>query len=89
MLKSGKDNREISTPRRSFCVVGVVEINQSLGGTLGKRCFIDWALDIECMVCVGDENNQVFVDGRCQNVEVGSCERLVGANAYNLECALP
>ncbi|KNA22362.1 hypothetical protein SOVF_034760 [Spinacia oleracea] len=75
--KGSKDNRETSTPGRYFCVVAVIEINQSLGGTLGKDNFLDWALELGGIVSVGDGLNQVFTNERCQNDEVGSCEWLI------------
>ncbi|KAH9622667.1 hypothetical protein KSS87_015596 [Heliosperma pusillum] len=74
--KGAKDNQDASTSRRSFCVVGVIEINHSLNGTLGTDIFLTWALDIEGLVCVGD--GQLFCTDKNQNDEVGRCEWLVG-----------
>ncbi|XP_010695486.2 uncharacterized protein LOC104908039 isoform X2 [Beta vulgaris subsp. vulgaris] len=78
MRKGNKDNREMLTPKRSFCVVATIEINQLLSGTLGKNIFLQWAMEIEGVVGVGDGLNQVFTGGRCQDDEVGSCEWLIG-----------
>uniref|UniRef100_A0A803KZQ1 RAVE complex protein Rav1 C-terminal domain-containing protein n=1 Tax=Chenopodium quinoa TaxID=63459 RepID=A0A803KZQ1_CHEQI len=78
MRKGSKDNRETSNLRRSFCVVTSIEINQSLGGTLGKDIFLEWALEIDGMVCGGDGLNKNFTGERCQSDEVGSCEWLIG-----------
>ncbi|XP_074279658.1 uncharacterized protein LOC141604964 isoform X2 [Silene latifolia] len=74
--KGAKDNQDASTSRLSFCVVGVIEINHSLNGTLGTDIFLTWALDLEGLVCVGD--GQLFCTEKNQNDEVGKCEWLIG-----------
>ncbi|KAL9245427.1 hypothetical protein vseg_019085 [Gypsophila vaccaria] len=80
--KGIKDSHDTSTSRRSFCVVAVIEMNHQLNGTLGTNIFMNWALDLEGLVSVGDE--QVFCTERHQNDEVGRCEWLIGFGPGNL-----
>ncbi|CAO2835453.1 unnamed protein product [Amaranthus hypochondriacus] len=82
--KGNKENRDKSTHKRSFCVVAVIELNQSLGGILGKDIFLEWALEADGIVSAGGVLNEVLTAERNQNDDVGSCEWLIGVGPSQL-----
>ncbi|PSS03929.1 DmX-like protein [Actinidia chinensis var. chinensis] len=74
----GKDIHDQKTTRRSFHVVALIEINQTMDGTLGSDIFVRWATEIDGMITAGKTTNQYFsCGGRYKHDKTGRCEWLV------------
>ncbi|KAL5998897.1 hypothetical protein ACLOJK_009845 [Asimina triloba] len=69
--KSNKYTADQKATSISFHVAAVIEINQSLNGTLGGDTFVTWAIEI------GDPIHQTATEG-FENDTVGRCEWLIG-----------
>lgn len=75
--KTGKDVIDQKSIGYSYCVVAVIEIDQSLNGTLGVDIFMTWGTESGGIFKTGEGGNQVFsIEGF--DHEVGKCEWLVG-----------
>ncbi|KAL3622261.1 hypothetical protein CASFOL_033672 [Castilleja foliolosa] len=76
--KAGKDNSDQKATKLSFCVVAVIEVNQTLNGFLGSDVFVCWATEVEG-VSVTDEEVCYFSSlDDLQNDTTGRCEWLIG-----------
>ncbi|KAF9594784.1 hypothetical protein IFM89_034767 [Coptis chinensis] len=72
-LWSEIDSGRAKYSKQSFCVIAVIEINQSLKGTLGADIFITWATEIRDMTdegglkwCSTTEGSEYDMRGRCE-----------------------
>ncbi|XP_024024158.1 uncharacterized protein LOC21406247 isoform X2 [Morus notabilis] len=66
------------TVRRSFYVAAVIEINQSMSGTLGMDVFVTWAIEIEGIFEAGEGAKKFFSSKRYDHDKAGSCEWIIG-----------
>ncbi|KAL6982123.1 hypothetical protein U1Q18_023739 [Sarracenia purpurea var. burkii] len=74
----GKDFHDQKTSRRSFHVAAIIEINQTMNGTLGSDIFVRWAAEIDGMIAAGKAGNQYFSSGdHYEHDKTGRCEWLV------------
>ncbi|KAL7203159.1 hypothetical protein ACSBR2_016465 [Camellia fascicularis] len=81
----GKDIHDQKITRRSFHVAAIIEINQTLDGTLGSNIFVSWATEIDGLVTAGKEANQYFSSGgHHQHDKIGRCEWLVAFGPHML-----
>ncbi|KAK7389790.1 hypothetical protein VNO78_25084 [Psophocarpus tetragonolobus] len=73
----GKEINDQKNAGCSFCVVAVIEINQSLNGTLGSDIFVRWGTEFEGIFRTRQEAKQVFFK---EGLEHGArnCDWLVG-----------
>ncbi|KAL5859510.1 hypothetical protein ACOSQ4_000806 [Xanthoceras sorbifolium] len=76
--KVGKDINDHKTIKRSFSVAAVIEINQSLNGTLGIDIALTWATEINGMFTTSGGTNQVISTGGYEHERAGKCEWLIG-----------
>ncbi|KAK7292823.1 hypothetical protein RJT34_15677 [Clitoria ternatea] len=74
--RAGKDINDQKNMGCSFCVVAVIEINQSLRGTLGSDIFMTWGTEIEGILRTGDGSRQVFFKEGFEH-DVSKCDWLV------------
>ncbi|XP_043715744.1 uncharacterized protein LOC122664110 [Telopea speciosissima] len=74
--KSGKDANDQKHIRRSFHVTAVIEINQSMNGTLGRDIFVTWAVEFRGLINTGGAK-QCLSTGK-ENNQPGRCEWLIG-----------
>ncbi|XP_062091370.1 uncharacterized protein LOC133797478 [Humulus lupulus] len=74
--KSGKDDRK--SFRQSFCVAAVIEINQSINGTLGMYIFVTWATEIEGIYEGGEGTKKLISLDDYDCDKAGSCEWIIG-----------
>ncbi|XP_027334436.1 uncharacterized protein LOC113849054 isoform X2 [Abrus precatorius] len=58
--RAGKDTGDQKNTGFSFCVVAVIEINQSLNGTLGLDIFVTWGTEMEGIFRIGEGGKQIF-----------------------------
>ncbi|KAF7844056.1 DmX-like protein 2 isoform A [Senna tora] len=75
--KTGKDVNDQKSMGHSYCVVSVIEINQSLNGTLGLDTFVTWGTESGGIFKTGDGAHQVFSKEGFDH-EVGKCDWLIG-----------
>lgn len=81
----GKDTSDQKSTRRSFHVAAVIEINQTMDGTLGSDIFVRWAADIDGVLTAGIAASQYFTSGgRYQHEKAGRCEWLVAFGPHML-----
>lgn len=73
----GKDVNDQKSMVHSYCVVAVIEINQTLKGTLGSDIFVTWGTESGGIFKIGEGANQVFSKEGFEH-EVGKCDWLVG-----------
>ncbi|KAG8391959.1 hypothetical protein BUALT_Bualt01G0241500 [Buddleja alternifolia] len=76
--RSGKDNSDQKATELSFCVVAVIEVNQTLNGTLGSDIFISWATEVEAMAIINEEPCYYSCSDDLQHDTAGRCEWLIG-----------
>ncbi|OVA14729.1 WD40 repeat [Macleaya cordata] len=76
--KSVKDINDQKSMKPSFHVTAVIEINQSLNGTLGTDTFVTWAADISGVVNTGGGVDQCFPSDGSEYETTVKCEWLVG-----------
>ncbi|KAL8160052.1 hypothetical protein V2J09_001589 [Rumex salicifolius] len=77
--RSHKGSRDVSDSRfsrRSFYVVAIIEINQTLNGKLGKDILVNWALELRGIVHMG-EGSKFYAGQESEEDTVGRCEWLV------------
>ncbi|XP_047147753.1 uncharacterized protein LOC124820153 isoform X1 [Vigna umbellata] len=72
----GKDINDQKNAGSSFCVVAVIEINQTLNGTLGSDIFVRWGAEFEGIFRTGEESKQVF--SKRFEYDVRNCDWIVG-----------
>ncbi|XP_014492513.1 uncharacterized protein LOC106754956 isoform X1 [Vigna radiata var. radiata] len=72
----GKDINDQKNAGSSFCVVAVIEINQTLNGTLGSDIFVRWGAEFEGICRTGEESKQVF--SKQFEYDVRNCDWIVG-----------
>ncbi|KAK6919956.1 hypothetical protein RJ641_015860 [Dillenia turbinata] len=82
--KLRKDTNNQKTMRRAYCVVGVIEINQSLNATLGTDIFVAWATQIGGGIDMGDIHTYVYSMNGYECDKAGRCEWLVGVGPGKL-----
>ncbi|WCJ22439.1 transducin family protein / WD-40 repeat family protein [Euphorbia peplus] len=75
--KLGKDNNDFKSMRISFCVSAVIEINQTLNGSLGMDIFLNWATE-SSGVYRTEEGTNWFSSEINGHDRVGECEWLIG-----------
>ncbi|KAL4360243.1 hypothetical protein S83_027107 [Arachis hypogaea] len=75
--RNAKDTNDLKITERSFCVVGVIEINQALNGTLGSNIFVSWGREMEGIFKIGEGVKQDFSKERFKD-DVRNCEWLIG-----------
>ncbi|XAR62949.1 hypothetical protein NMG60_11022704 [Bertholletia excelsa] len=81
----GKNIHDQKTIIRSFHVAAVIEINQTLGGTLGFDIFVRWPTEIDCMIGAGKSANQYcYSGGPHDHAKTGNCEWLVAFGPHML-----
>ena len=74
--KIGKDDHKLV--RQSFCVAAVIEIDQSINGTLGVDVFVTWATDIEGIYEAGEGTKKFISSNGYDHDKAGSCEWIIG-----------
>ncbi|KAL9176412.1 hypothetical protein ABFS82_02G176700 [Erythranthe guttata] len=72
--RAGKDN----ITKLSFCVIAVIEVNQTLSGTFGFDIFLNWAVEVEGVAVIGEEVCYYSCLDDLQHDTAGSCEWLIG-----------
>ncbi|XP_027907848.1 uncharacterized protein LOC114167099 isoform X2 [Vigna unguiculata] len=72
----GKDINDQKNAGFSFFVVAVIEINQTLNGTLGSDIFVRWGAEFEGIFRTGEESKQVF--SKRFEYDVRNCDWIVG-----------
>ncbi|KAJ1378686.1 WD40/YVTN repeat-like-containing domain superfamily [Sesbania bispinosa] len=75
--RAGKDINDQKSMGCSYCVVAVIEINQSLKGTLGSDIFVTWGMEIEGIFRTGEGVKQIFSKKGFEH-DVRKCDWLVG-----------
>nr|KYP54633.1 DmX-like protein 2 [Cajanus cajan] len=75
--RAGKDNNDQKNMGCSYCVVAVIEINQSFNGTLGSDIFVTWGTEIEGIFRNDEKTKQVFPKVGLEH-DVRNCDWLVG-----------
>ncbi|CAI0440432.1 unnamed protein product [Linum tenue] len=75
--KFTKDNCGQHSQCRNFSVAAVIEINQTLNGSLGADVFLLWATQINGICRTPEGANEFYFDGD-GNDKVGACEWLIG-----------
>ncbi|KAK9144034.1 hypothetical protein Syun_013434 [Stephania yunnanensis] len=63
--KFGKDLNEQKAMKRSFHVISVIEVNQSLNGSLGTNIFATWAVEFGGRIDA-DESSMSDLPGKCE-----------------------
>ncbi|KAL2515237.1 5-formyltetrahydrofolate cyclo-ligase [Forsythia ovata] len=53
--RAGKDSSDQKAPRLFFGVIDVLEVNQTLNGSLGSDVFVSWATEVEGIIATGKE----------------------------------
>ncbi|KAL2536804.1 RAVE (Regulator of V-ATPase assembly) complex subunit RAV1/DMX protein [Forsythia ovata] len=53
--RAGKDSSDQKAPRLFFGVIAVLEVNQTLNGSLGSNVFVSWATEVEGIIATGKE----------------------------------
>lgn len=81
--KFSKDVNNKKSTRRHFSVAAVVEINQTLDGTLGMDLFVRWATEIRGMCQPFEVTNKVYSTGFEHN-RAGNCEWLISLGPGSL-----
>ncbi|GFP88205.1 dmx-like protein 1 [Phtheirospermum japonicum] len=76
--KSGKDNSYQKATKLSFCVVAVIEVNQTLNGFLGSDVFVSWATEVEGVAVTDEEVCSFSSLYDLQHDTAGRCEWLIG-----------
>ncbi|XP_065860150.1 uncharacterized protein [Euphorbia lathyris] len=76
--KLGKDNNDCKSMRRSFCVSAVIEINQTLNGSLGVDIFLNWATESSGLYRTEEGTNWFSSSENNGHDMVGQCEWLIG-----------
>ncbi|KAK9280537.1 hypothetical protein L1049_014229 [Liquidambar formosana] len=76
--KTGKDTNDQKAIRQSFCVATVIEINQTLNGTLGTDVFLVWATEIGGIINIGEGDKRFMSSEGHESDKAGRCEWLVG-----------
>ncbi|KAK6137078.1 hypothetical protein DH2020_029177 [Rehmannia glutinosa] len=76
--RTGKDNSDQKATKLSFCVVAVIEVNQTLNGFLGSDVFVSWATEVEGVAIIDGEICYYSCLGDLQNDTAGRCEWLIG-----------
>uniref|UniRef100_A0A803NSD3 RAVE complex protein Rav1 C-terminal domain-containing protein n=1 Tax=Cannabis sativa TaxID=3483 RepID=A0A803NSD3_CANSA len=80
--KSGKDDHK--STRLSFCVAAVIEINQSVNGTLGMDFFVTWATEIEGIYEDVEGTKNLISSNDYDRNKAGSCEWIIGCGPGRL-----
>ncbi|KZV57684.1 hypothetical protein F511_03144 [Dorcoceras hygrometricum] len=75
--RAGKDSSNHRSPRLSFCVIGVIEVYQTLNGSLGSDIFVCWATEVERLKLHHDEACHSSLNG-LQYDDANRCEWLIG-----------
>lgn len=76
--KIGKDSNDHKSLRRSFCVAAVIEINQSMSGTLGMDVFVTWAVETAGIFEASEGDKKFFSSKSYDYDKAGSCEWIIG-----------
>ncbi|KAL3008820.1 hypothetical protein AAZX31_07G052800 [Glycine max] len=75
--RTAKDINDQKNAGCSFCVVAVIEINQSLNATLSSDIFVRWGTEFEGLFQTDKEAKQVFSKEGFEH-DVRNCDWLVG-----------
>lgn len=75
--KTLKDNND-QKAKLSFCVLAVIEVNQTLNGILGSDVFVSWAVDIEGVTVIDTEVCYYSCSDNLQHDTAARCEWLIG-----------
>ncbi|XP_073278071.1 uncharacterized protein [Primulina huaijiensis] len=75
--RAGKDSNDHRSPRLSFCVIGVIEVYQTLNGSLGSDIFVFWATEVESIKLLYDEACYSCLNDS-QYDDASRCEWLIG-----------
>ncbi|WOK91366.1 hypothetical protein Cni_G00057 [Canna indica] len=73
-----KDMHDQKPMRRLFHVVAVIEVNQSVKGTLGRNIFVKWALESGGIICKGEDDGYSLLSSHNKLEQIGKCEWLIG-----------
>ncbi|KAI3444391.1 hypothetical protein Pfo_001056 [Paulownia fortunei] len=76
--RAGKDNSDQKATKLSFCVVAVIEVNQTLNGFLGSDVFVSWAKEVEGVAVIDEEVCYYSCLDDLQHDTTGRCEWLIG-----------
>ncbi|XP_009410819.2 uncharacterized protein LOC103992724 isoform X1 [Musa acuminata AAA Group] len=76
--KFNKDMHDQKHMRRLFHVVAVIEMNQSLKGTLGRNIFVKWALELGGVIEKGEGDCYSLLSSHTECEQIGKCEWLIG-----------
>ncbi|KAL6495596.1 hypothetical protein OROGR_030159 [Orobanche gracilis] len=76
--KVGKDNSDPKVTKLSFCVVAVIEVNQTLNGFLGSDVYVCWATEVENVAVTGEEIRYFSSLEDHHHDTAGRCEWLFG-----------
>lgn len=76
--RAGKDSCDQKAPRLFFVVIAVLEVNQTLNGSLGSNVFVSWATEVEGIIAIGKEARHYSRVDDVLNDNTGKCEWLVG-----------
>ncbi|XP_047938214.1 uncharacterized protein LOC125185681 isoform X1 [Salvia hispanica] len=72
-----KDNSDHKA-KLSFCVLSVIEVNQTLNGILGSDVFVRWAMDVEGVTVNDKEVCYYSCSDNLQHDTAARCEWLIG-----------
>lgn len=76
--RAGKDNSDQRATKLSFCVLAVIEVNQTLNGFLGSDVFVSWAMEVEGVAIIDEEVCYYSCLDNLQHDTAGRCEWLIG-----------
>ncbi|XP_020264174.1 uncharacterized protein LOC109840081 [Asparagus officinalis] len=75
--KYNKGTHEHKSARCSFHVGTVIEMNQSLGGTLGKDIFIEWVIELGSVISKLEGDSYCLSSASLEQDQIGKCEWLI------------
>lgn len=76
--RAEKDNSDHKVAKLSFSVIAVIEVNQTLNGTLGSNVFVSWGIEVEGVAVIGEEICYYSCSDDRRHDTVGRCEWLIG-----------
>lgn len=76
--RTGKDNNDQKATKLSFCVLAVIEVNQTLNGNLGSDVFVSWAIEVEGVTLIDKEVCYYSCLDNLQHDTASRCEWLIG-----------
>ncbi|KAH6791585.1 hypothetical protein C2S52_002062 [Perilla frutescens var. hirtella] len=76
--RTGKDNNDQKATKLSFCVLAVIDVNQTLNGNLGSDVFVSWAIEVEGVALFDKEVCYYSCLDNLQHETAARCEWLIG-----------